>query len=58
MRDQVRAAGTDDPAALALALVAFANASGGHDNITAAVARVGLGHNDQTPTPGGEPSDG
>ncbi|GAA3674879.1 hypothetical protein GCM10022237_38070 [Nocardioides ginsengisoli] len=58
MREQVRAAGTDDPAALALALVAFANASGGHDNITAAVARVGLGHNDQTPTPGGEPSDG
>ena len=58
---QVRAAATGDPLALALALVAFANGEGGHDNITAAVARVeiaGLGHNDQTPTPGGEPSDG
>ncbi|MCX6401663.1 MAG: protein phosphatase 2C domain-containing protein [Propionibacteriales bacterium] len=65
MADQVRAAATSDPAALALALVAFANASGGHDNITAALARVDLGHNDQTPTPaaaqgtpGGEPTDG
>jgi serine/threonine protein phosphatase PrpC len=58
---QVRAAATSDPLALALALVAFANGAGGHDNITAALARVeipGLGHNDQTPTPGGEPSDG
>ncbi|AJR18598.1 zinc-ribbon domain-containing protein [Pimelobacter simplex] len=70
MHAQVRAAATADPAgpadpaALALALVAFANAAGGHDNITAAVARVDLGQNDQTPTPapagtsGGEPSDG
>lgn len=67
IREQVRAAGSADPAAVALALVAFANAAGGHDNITAALARVevpGLGHNDQTPTPaptgtpGGEPSDG
>ncbi|MDQ6522312.1 protein phosphatase 2C domain-containing protein [Nocardioides sp. LHD-245] len=63
---QVRAAGTADPLALALALVAFANASGGHDNITAALARVevtgpvtALGHNDHsTTTRGGEPSDG
>ncbi|GAA3551355.1 PP2C family serine/threonine-protein phosphatase [Nocardioides daeguensis] len=70
---QVRAAATSDPLALALALVAFANGSGGHDNVTAAVARVDLtpsavppppppppvvGQNDQTPTPGGEPSDG
>ncbi|MBM7519466.1 protein phosphatase 2C domain-containing protein [Nocardioides nitrophenolicus] len=58
---QVRAAATTDPLQLALALVAFANDAGGHDNITAALARVeipGLGHNDQTPTPGGEPSDG
>jgi len=58
---RVREAGTPDPLALALALVSFANESGGHDNITAALARVdlsGLGHNDQTPTPGGEPSDG
>ncbi len=38
---QVRAAGTADPTELALALVAFANASGGHDNITATLARVG-----------------
>lgn len=61
LRTQVRAAGTDDPAALALALVAFANAAGGHDNITVAVARVGhpaVGHNDQTPIRGGEPTDG
>lgn len=55
---QVHAAGTSEPVDLALALVAFANAAGGHDNITAAVARVGLGQNDRTPTPGGEPSDG
>lgn len=58
---QVRAAGTSDALDLALALVRFANDSGGHDNITAALARVdigGLGQNDQTPTPGGEPSDG
>lgn len=60
--EQVRAAGTDEPMALALALVAFANAAGGHDNITAALARVDrapLGHNDRTPpNPGGGPSDG
>ena len=37
---QVAAARTSDPLALALALVAFANAQGGRDNITAAVARV------------------
>jgi len=64
---QVRAAAADpaaDPMAVALALVAFANDAGGHDNITAALARVDLGHNDQTPTPapagtpGGEPTDG
>ncbi len=60
--EQLRAAGTSDPMDLSLALVAFANAAGGHDNITAALARVdppGLGHNDPTPpNPGGEPSDG
>lgn len=37
---QVAAAGTAVPLDLALALVAFANAQGGRDNITAAVARV------------------
>jgi serine/threonine protein phosphatase PrpC len=37
---QVAAAGTSEPLDLALALVAFANAQGGRDNITAAVARV------------------
>ncbi|HWJ08274.1 MAG TPA: PP2C family serine/threonine-protein phosphatase [Nocardioides sp.] len=61
--EQVRAAGTSNPLELAAALVAFANGAGGQDNITAALARVdpgptGLVHNDQTPTPGGEPSDG
>lgn len=36
---QVAAAGTTTPADLALALVAFANAQGGQDNITVALAR-------------------
>ncbi|KRB77181.1 serine/threonine protein phosphatase [Nocardioides sp. Root190] len=61
MAAQVRATGTTTPLDLAQALVAFANASGGHDNITAALARVDvsdLGQNDRTPTPGGVPSDG
>lgn len=61
LAEQVRAAGTVAPLDLALALVAFANAAGGHDNITAALARVDvtdLGHNDRTSTPGGVPSDG
>ena len=39
----VRAAATTDPAVLALALTDFANASGGQDNITTALARVGPG---------------
>jgi serine/threonine protein phosphatase PrpC len=30
----------DDPAKIADALVSFANANGGHDNITVALARV------------------
>ena len=34
------AAGTTEPMALAVALTAYANASGGHDNITTALARV------------------
>ncbi len=60
---QVRAAATSDPSALATALVAFANRSGGHDNITAAVARVDLGQNGRTQPAapgvlGGEPTDG
>ncbi|HWI43745.1 MAG TPA: protein phosphatase 2C domain-containing protein [Nocardioides sp.] len=69
LHEQVRAAGTTDPSELARALVAFANASGGHDNITAAVARVespqtqpgpagGLGQNAEQTYPGGAPSDG
>lgn len=65
---QVHATGSSEPLAVATALVAFANGAGGHDNITAALARVGpapsgpgqgaLGQNGQTPNPGGEPSDG
>jgi len=43
---QVAAAGTAEPLELALALTAFANAQGGRDNITAAVARVQI----DTPT--------
>lgn len=38
--DQMRAAGTDDPAALALALTDFANGCGGQDNITTVFARI------------------
>jgi serine/threonine protein phosphatase PrpC len=37
---QIAAAGTVEPLELALALTAFANAQGGRDNITAALARV------------------
>ncbi len=40
LADQIAAAGTSEPLALALALVAFANAQGGRDNITASLARV------------------
>ncbi|WP_307855879.1 protein phosphatase 2C domain-containing protein [Nocardioides faecalis] len=40
LREQVHAAGTTDPAALAHALVRFANDCGGQDNITVALARV------------------
>ncbi len=44
---QVAAAGTAEPLALALALTAFANAQGGRDNITAALARVQIAPNGQ-----------
>ncbi len=37
---RMKAAGAPDPEALALALVDFAKASGGHDNITVALARL------------------
>ena len=37
----IAAAGSDDPLLVARHLVAFANASGGQDNIAAALARVG-----------------
>jgi serine/threonine protein phosphatase PrpC/RNA polymerase subunit RPABC4/transcription elongation factor Spt4 len=54
LKEQVQAAGTEDPAALALALTDFANRSGGQDNITAVLARVpgpANAHNAaQTPT--------
>ncbi len=41
LRAQIEAATATDPEGIALELVAFANAAGGHDNITAALARVG-----------------
>lgn len=44
---QVRAAATTEPLALASALVGFATASGGHDNITAAVARLAVPEADE-----------
>ena len=37
---QITAAATSDPAALAVALTEFANAQGGQDNITVALARI------------------
>jgi serine/threonine protein phosphatase PrpC len=40
---QIQKSGETDPAALALALVGFANASGGQDNITAVLARIEAG---------------
>ena len=60
VRAQLVAAGTDDPPALARALVAFANAQGGRDNITVALARVGdpsataTGQNASAPATAGE----
>ncbi|MGA8255703.1 MAG: PP2C family serine/threonine-protein phosphatase [Nocardioides sp.] len=39
LADQIAAAGTSDPLELALALTAYANACGGRDNITVALAR-------------------
>ncbi len=41
LREQIRAAGSTDPMVVATHLVAFANAEGGQDNITVALARVG-----------------
>lgn len=56
LQAQVRAAESAGPAGLAQALVDFANAGGGHDNITVAVARVGAGHNAGSPDPTAPPS--
>jgi serine/threonine protein phosphatase PrpC len=41
LQSRIAGAGTSDALALAHALVDFANAQGGHDNITAVLARVG-----------------
>jgi serine/threonine protein phosphatase PrpC len=41
LADQIAAAGSSDPQAVATHLVAFANAAGGQDNITVALARLG-----------------
>lgn len=49
LREQVERTGAVTPAGVAMALVEFANACGGRDNITVALARVGgLGHNATT----------
>jgi serine/threonine protein phosphatase PrpC len=48
---QIRAVGTTEPAALALALVGFANAQGGQDNITVTLARVEGGGQNATTAP-------
>ena len=40
LAERIGAAGTADPAALALVLTEFANAQGGQDNITVALARI------------------
>ncbi len=51
LRAEVDRAATAEPLALATHLVAFATAAGGHDNITAALARFGpVGDNAGTPT--------
>ena len=42
LRDLIVAAASSDPRAIATHLVGFANSSGGQDNITATLARVGL----------------
>ena len=60
---RIRAVGTTEPAALALALVGFANAQGGQDNITVTLARVeAAGQNATTaqapPSPGSGESHG
>jgi serine/threonine protein phosphatase PrpC len=51
LRAQLDAAGSTDPHAIATALVAFANASGGMDNITVALARVGRSLVEEGATP-------
>lgn len=40
LREQIRAVGSSDPLTITQALVEWAKAQGGHDNITAALARV------------------
>jgi serine/threonine protein phosphatase PrpC len=55
LRAQVQAATATDPEGVALELVAFANAAGGHDNITAALARVGPLATPPPPAPGAVP---
>ncbi len=42
LAEQIAAAGSTDPHVIATHLVAFANAAGGQDNITATLARVGV----------------
>jgi serine/threonine protein phosphatase PrpC len=56
LQEQVRGAGTTEPLALAKALVAFANAQGGHDNITVALARVGVVQNATQTAPAAPPT--
>ncbi|MCW2812960.1 MAG: Serine/threonine protein phosphatase PrpC [Nocardioides sp.] len=58
LADLVAAAGTTEPAALALAMVAHANSCGGQDNITVALARVETGHDPATAPSEGAPTDG
>ena len=58
LQDQIRAAGTTDPLALAQKLVDFANAAGGHDNITASLARIGPVSPPPPPPPPAAPAAG
>lgn len=46
LQARVEAVGSTDPAVVALALVDWANSEGGHDNITAALARLGKNASD------------
>ncbi len=58
LAEQIAAAGSTDPHVVATHLVAFANAAGGQDNITATLARVGRALVEEGRSPVTRPGDG